>query len=36
MAEPDEIAALLSWLCCEEASNVNGAIVTADGGWTAG
>jgi NAD(P)-dependent dehydrogenase (short-subunit alcohol dehydrogenase family) len=35
-AEPDEIAALISWLSSDEASNVNGAIVTADGGWTAG
>jgi NAD(P)-dependent dehydrogenase (short-subunit alcohol dehydrogenase family) len=35
MAEPDEIAALISWLASEEASNVNGAVITADGGWTA-
>jgi NAD(P)-dependent dehydrogenase (short-subunit alcohol dehydrogenase family) len=35
-ATPDEIATLLSWLCSQEASNVNGAIITADGGWTAG
>jgi NAD(P)-dependent dehydrogenase (short-subunit alcohol dehydrogenase family) len=35
MAEADEIAALLSWLASDEASNVNGAIVNADGGWTA-
>jgi NAD(P)-dependent dehydrogenase (short-subunit alcohol dehydrogenase family) len=33
-AQADEIAALLSWLASDEASNVNGAIVTADGGWT--
>ncbi len=36
LAEPDEIAALLSWLASSEASNLNGAIITADGGWTAG
>jgi NAD(P)-dependent dehydrogenase (short-subunit alcohol dehydrogenase family) len=36
IADPDEIAALLSWLASDEATNVNGAIVTADGGWTAG
>ncbi|MCB9483046.1 MAG: SDR family oxidoreductase [Dehalococcoidia bacterium] len=36
MAEPDEIAALVSWLASDEASNVNGAIITADNGWTAG
>jgi NAD(P)-dependent dehydrogenase (short-subunit alcohol dehydrogenase family) len=36
IAQPDEIAALLSWLCSAEAANVNGAIVAADGGRTAG
>jgi NAD(P)-dependent dehydrogenase (short-subunit alcohol dehydrogenase family) len=36
MAQLDEIAALLSWLASAEAANVNGAIVTADGGSTAG
>jgi len=35
-ADADEIAALVSWLASDEASNVNGAIVSADGGWTAG
>ena len=35
-ADPDEIATLASWLASGEASNVNGAVVTADGGWTAG
>jgi NAD(P)-dependent dehydrogenase (short-subunit alcohol dehydrogenase family) len=34
-AQPDEIAAVISWLACPEASNVNGAIMTADGGWKA-
>jgi NAD(P)-dependent dehydrogenase (short-subunit alcohol dehydrogenase family) len=34
-AKPDEIAALISWLGSDEGSNVNGAIITADGGWTA-
>jgi len=33
-AEPDQIAALISWLASEEASNVNGAQVTVDGGWS--
>lgn len=36
VAEPDEIAALLSWLASAESSNVNGAIISADNGWTAG
>jgi len=34
-AQPDEIATLISWLASDEASNVNGALVTADGGWAA-
>ena len=33
MAEPDEIATLIAWLGSAEASNVNGAVITADGGW---
>jgi NAD(P)-dependent dehydrogenase (short-subunit alcohol dehydrogenase family) len=35
MAQPDEVAALISWLGSDEASNVNGAVITADGGWMA-
>ena len=35
LAEPDEIATLASWLASSEASYVNGAIVSADGGWKA-
>jgi len=34
-AQPDEIAAVISWLGSAEASFVNGAVVTADGGWSA-
>jgi len=33
-ATPDEIATLVSWLGSDEAGSVNGAVVTADGGWT--
>jgi len=33
MADPDEIATVISWLASDEASNVNGAVVSADGGW---
>ena len=36
MAEPDEVATLISWLASDEASNVNGAVIPVDGGWTAG
>ena len=32
-AQPDQIATVISWLASDEASNVNGACVTADGGW---
>lgn len=35
IAEPDQIATVISWLASDEASNVNGAIVAADGGWSA-
>jgi NAD(P)-dependent dehydrogenase (short-subunit alcohol dehydrogenase family) len=35
IAEPDEIAAVISWLASDEAGNVNGGILTADGGWSA-
>jgi len=34
-AQPDEIAAAISWLGSGEASNVNGAIMPVDAGWKA-
>jgi NAD(P)-dependent dehydrogenase (short-subunit alcohol dehydrogenase family) len=34
-ADPDTIAHLALFLASREASNVNGAVITADGGWTA-
>jgi NAD(P)-dependent dehydrogenase (short-subunit alcohol dehydrogenase family) len=33
---PEEIAQVVTFLCSEDAGFVNGAIVSADGGWTAG
>ena len=33
VAEPDEVAAAISWLASSEASNINGAILTVDNGW---
>ncbi len=35
MADPDRIASVISWLASDEAANVNGALVTSDGGWSA-
>mgnify|MGYP001575244929 FL=1 len=35
-AKPDELAALVVFLLSAEASNVNGALVANDGGWSAG
>jgi NAD(P)-dependent dehydrogenase (short-subunit alcohol dehydrogenase family) len=32
--QPDEVAALMSWLSSDEPSTINGAI-SADGGWSA-
>lgn len=36
MAQPDEIASVVSWLGSDEASNVNGAVIDDDGGWHSG
>ncbi|MFV2027308.1 MULTISPECIES: SDR family oxidoreductase [unclassified Micromonospora] len=33
-AAPDEVATLVAWLGSDEAVNVNGAVITSDGGWT--
>lgn len=35
-AEPTELAALVAFLIADESSNVNGAIIPSDGGWSAG
>lgn len=36
IASADQVAALISWLATDEASNVNGAVITSDGGWAVG
>jgi NAD(P)-dependent dehydrogenase (short-subunit alcohol dehydrogenase family) len=35
-ADPDEIAAVIAYLVSKDASMVNGAVMVADAGWTAG
>ena len=35
VAQPAELAAAIVWLLSEEASNVSGAILPVDGGWSA-
>lgn len=35
MAEPDTVAAAISWLGSDEASTVNGAVLATDSGWSA-
>jgi NAD(P)-dependent dehydrogenase (short-subunit alcohol dehydrogenase family) len=32
---PDELAATITWLASDDASNVNGIVVASDGGWSA-
>ena len=33
-ATPEQVAATITWLLSDDASNVNGAIVACDGGWS--
>lgn len=35
-ASPDAIASAISWLGSDESVNVNGAVLTSDGGWSTG
>jgi len=36
MAEPEQLASLVTYLMTDEAANVSGAIIPNDGGWSAG
>src|ERR1700758_5032824 len=36
IAEPEEIAAAVVWLCSPDASYITGSVLAADGGWLAG
>jgi len=35
LGTPEDVASLVRYLCSQEASFINGAIVSIDGGWTA-
>lgn len=35
LAQPEEIATLVTYLASDEAININGSIIASDGGWTA-
>ncbi len=35
VAAPEELAAAITWLLSDDSSNVNGAILPSDGGWSA-
>jgi len=35
VATPEQIASAVSWIGSDEAANVNGAVLTSDGGWSA-
>jgi NAD(P)-dependent dehydrogenase (short-subunit alcohol dehydrogenase family) len=35
VAMPDALAAAICWLASDDAANVNGAVLTSDGGWSA-
>jgi NAD(P)-dependent dehydrogenase (short-subunit alcohol dehydrogenase family) len=34
-AQPEQLAAAITWLLSEDSSNVNGVVLPSDGGWSA-
>lgn len=35
VAEPEDLASVITWVASDEARNVNGAVLASDGGWSA-
>jgi NAD(P)-dependent dehydrogenase (short-subunit alcohol dehydrogenase family) len=35
VAQPPQLAAAITWLLSDDASNVSGAVIPVDGGWAA-
>ncbi len=35
VAQPEQLAAALTWLLSDDSANVNGALLPSDGGWSA-
>lgn len=34
VAQPEQLAAAITWLLCDDSANVNGAVLPSDGGWS--
>ncbi|NUQ87970.1 MAG: short-chain dehydrogenase, partial [Glycomyces artemisiae] len=34
-AQPEQLAAAITWLLSDDASNTNGVVLASDGGWNA-
>lgn len=35
LAEPEQLAAAITWLASDDAANVTGIVLASDGGWSA-
>jgi NAD(P)-dependent dehydrogenase (short-subunit alcohol dehydrogenase family) len=35
VAEPEQLAAAITWLASDDAANVTGIVLASDGGWSA-
>jgi NAD(P)-dependent dehydrogenase (short-subunit alcohol dehydrogenase family) len=34
VAQPEHLAAAITWLLSDDSANVNGAVLPSDGGWS--